>query len=48
MQGGWRGKVCYDGIGSDNTGLGTGLSDSACNRSVEGDLLLQRCLLAKK
>lgn len=41
-------KVCYGGIGGNNAGLGIGLSDSACNRSVEGVLLLQRCFLAKK
>ena len=45
-------KVCYGGIGGDNAGLGTGLSDSVLNRSqtgsVEGDLLLERCLIAKK
>ena len=45
-------KVCYGGIEGDNAGLGIGLSDSLWNRnqtgSVEGDLLLERCLIAKK
>lgn len=42
--------VCFGGIGGDNTVLGIGLSDSVLNRnqigSLEGDLLLERCLTA--